>query len=92
MPKFAVKTIISCHHLKQIPIIRGELKSVNCSYMLIAGSDKENYKELKGELYPYQEEDLLNLKRYHSLNLLKTNDGFARFITKLPPPIKKRAV
>lgn len=87
MPKFTAKNIISCHHLKQIPIIRDELKSANCSYMLIAGSNRENYAELKSELYPYTEEDLLNLKRYQSLNLLKTNNGFARFITQLPKPI-----
>lgn len=56
--------------------------------MLIAGCDKDNYKELKDELYPYELEDLLNLKRYNSLNLLKYEKGWAKFITKLPEPIK----
>lgn len=86
--KFSCKPIISCHYLGQISNIRNELKAANSSYMLIAGCDKDNYKELKEELYPYQLEDLLNLKRYYSLNLIKYEGGWAKFITHLPKPIK----
>lgn len=68
--------------------MRDELRSANTSYMLISGCDKKNFEELKEELYPYTAEDLKNLKRYHSLNLIKTKDGYARFITKLPKPLK----
>ena len=85
--KFWAKPIISCHYIQQIPNIRPELKSANASYTLIAGSDKDNYKELRSELTPFTEEDLLNLKRYHALNLIKCNDGYARFITALPKPL-----
>lgn len=85
--KFGLKPIISAHYLNQIRHIRDELRSANASYMLIAGCDKKNYDELKSELYPYQEEDLLKLPRYHSLNLIKNKDGYARFITKLPKPL-----
>lgn len=83
--KKTCKPIISCHSLEQIKYIRPELKSANTSYMLIAGCNKDNYNELKEELDPYELEDLEHLKRYHSLNLIKTNDGYAKFITKLPP-------
>lgn len=85
--KFGCKVIISCHYLGQIGIIRNELKAANSSYMLLAGCDKDNYKELKDELLPYTVEDLLNLKRYHSLNYVKVKDGYSKFITKLPKPI-----
>jgi len=85
--KFKAKPIISCHYLDQIKIIRNELKSANSSYVLISGSDKDNYKELKEELEPYELQDLLNLKRYHALNLIKYEDGWAKFITKLPKPL-----
>lgn len=85
--KFTCKPILSCHYLGQIGIIRNELKAANSSYILISGCDKDNYKELKDELYPYTLEDLLNLKRYHSLNLIKYEEGYAKFITKLPKPI-----
>lgn len=87
LPKFNLKPIISCHYLNQIRIIREELRSANASYMLLSGCDKKNYMELQSELYPYQEEDLLGLPRYHSLNLIKCDSGYGKFITKLPPPI-----
>ncbi len=87
LPKFNLKPIISCHYLNQIRIIREELRSANASYMLLSGCDKKNYTELESELYPYKEEDLLSLKRYHSLNLIKCNEGYGKFITKLPVPI-----
>lgn len=85
--KKTCQPIISCHSLEQIKYIRPELKSANTSYMLISGCNKDNYNELKEELEPYELEDLLNLKRFHSLNLIKTNDGYAKFITKLPSKI-----
>ena len=85
--KFGMKPIISCHYINQLKYMRDELRSANASYMLIAGCDKKNFDELKEELYPYTAEDLKNLKRYHSLNYIKTKDGYAQFITKLPPPI-----
>ena len=86
--KFDAKPIISCHYLKQISGIREELKSANASYMMIAGCDKANFNELREELYPYELEDLLNLKRFYSLNLLKYENGWTKFITELPPKIK----
>jgi hypothetical protein len=90
LPKFNIKPIISCHYLNQIKQIREELRSANASYMLIAGCDKKNFKELESELYPYKEEDLLNLKRFHSLNLIKIRDGYGKFITLMPKPIHNK--
>lgn len=87
LAKFSLKPIISCHYINQLKYMRNELRSANASYMLISGCDKNNYNEFKEELYPYELEDLLNLKRYHSLNLIKYRDGYAKFITKLPKPI-----
>jgi hypothetical protein len=85
--RFNGKIIISCHYLNQIKIIRNELRSANASYMLISGCDKQNYEELDKELIPYTVDDLLHLKEHTSLNLIKTADGYVKFITKLPDPL-----
>lgn len=87
LPKFNIKPILSCHYLNQIKTIRPELRSANASYMLIAGCDKANFTELADELKPFELSDLMALKRFHSLNLIKTKDGYGRFITKLPAPV-----
>lgn len=88
--KFICKPIISCHYINQLAHMRRELRSANTSYMLIAGCDKDNYRELKDELYPFTAEDLANMKPYHSMNYVKCRDGYSRFITKLPGPVSDR--
>lgn len=86
--KKTAKIIVSGHSLHQLRYIKPELTNASTSYMLIAGCTKDNYKDLKEELDPYVLDDLLALKRYTSLNIIKTNDGYAKFITKLPNKIK----
>lgn len=92
LAKFTVKPIISCHYINQLKYMRQELRSANASYMLISGCDKHNYNEFKEELEPYGVEDLLKLPRFHSLNLVKHSNGYGKFITKLPPPVKSAKI
>jgi hypothetical protein len=87
LAKFSVKPIISCHYIGQLDYLRPELRSANASYMLISGCDKDNYNEFRDELKPYEMEDLLNLKRWHSLNIIKHQNGYGKFITALPGPV-----
>lgn len=86
--KFSCKSIISCHYLGQISLIRNELKAANSSYMLLQGCDKDNFKELSIEFANsgYTVDDLLHLKRYYALNLIKYENGWWSGITKLPKP------
>lgn len=86
--KFNGKVVISAHYLNQLVYLRKELKSASPTYMLLNGCDKENYKELQEEFGMHTLDDLLHLKRFHSLNLVKLDDDYASFITKLPPPLK----
>jgi len=86
--KFSAKSIISCHYLGQIGEIRNELKASNASYLLISGCDKDNFKELKEELDPYELDDLLLLKRYHALCLIRYENGWSKFIVQMPKPVK----
>ena len=58
--------------------------------MLISGCEKSNYQELREELENnFDLEDMLNMKRFYSMNLIKTSDGYSSFITKLPGKIGK---
>ncbi|KEI90696.1 hypothetical protein N493_14860 [Clostridium botulinum B2 433] len=86
--KFGTKIVISAHYMNQlIPQLKNEIKASGASYMLLQGADKKNFQELKEEMKPYELEDLLNLKQFHSLNLIKYEKGYAKFITKLPKPL-----
>lgn len=89
MRKFRLKPVFATQSLLQLENILDDMKSAGFSYMLLAGSDKVNFKLLQDELDPYQVEDLLELERFHSLNLIPDEKGVLRaFISKLPPKLK----
>ena len=50
--------------------------------------DRANFNDLEEGLYPYKLKDLLNLKEFHSLNLLKYKNRWTKFIIELLPKIK----
>lgn len=76
--------ILSCHYLKQLKGLLTALKSSGASYILMAGTEKENLEALKEELAPFTVEDGLNLKSHTSINIVNYGNQYARFITSLP--------
>lgn len=76
--------ILTCHYLKQLKDLLGALKSSGVSYVLIAGTEKENLEMLKEELKPFTVEEGLALKPHTSLNIINYGNQYAKFITKLP--------
>ena len=89
--KFGLKYVLTLHYMDQLSKeAQSALKNSNASYMLISGVDKKAFEALEEEfnIHGYCLDDLLNLKQYHSLNLIKSKDGYESFITKLPPKLK----
>lgn len=85
--KFGLKYVLTLHYMDQLSKeAQAALKNSNASYMLISGVDKKAYEALEQEfnIHGYCLDDLLNLKQYHSLNLVKSNNGYRAFITNLP--------
>lgn len=76
--------MLSCHFLKQLKDLLISLKSSGASYILIAGTEKENLEALKQELDPFNVEEGLKLKPYTSLNIVNYGNQYAKFITRLP--------
>ena len=84
--KFGNRYMFSCHNFNQLkiaPILKSE-----GSYIFTHGADRLNYEAFKDELDPYTFDDMKNIKEFHALNLIKYSGGYAKFISKLPPPIK----
>lgn len=89
MRKFRLKPVFATQSLLQLEHVLDDLKGSGFSYMLLAGSDKVNFHLLKDELVPYEVEDLLELERFHSLNLVPDEKGVLKsFISKLPPKLE----
>lgn len=89
--KFGLKYVLTLHYLQQLSQdAQRAMRNANASYMLIAGIDENAFSSFRSDFEKegYDVEDLLNLERYHSLNLIKTKNGRSAFITKLPKGIK----
>lgn len=78
-------TIFTCHYLKQFNQLLTALKSSGASYIILAGTEKENVEALKQEILPFTIEEVLQLKEHTSLNVIKSNSSeYARFVAKQP--------
>lgn len=87
--KFGVDYFFTCQFLKQFKSLLDGVKGAGVSYMLLAGTEKENFAFLKEECGEFTLEELLHLKRFTSFNIIKTSKGIKRFISELPVPLEK---
>lgn len=76
--------ILSCHYLKQMRELLIALKSAGASYMLLAGTEKENLEALKEEILPFTVEEGMKLKPHTSINVVNYGNQYSKFITSLP--------
>ena len=93
--KFGLKYMLTLHNLEGLSKeALASLKGANTSYTLISGVDKKAFEELEKEfeVYGYSLDDLLNLKRFDALHLIKGNDGYKALITHLPPELKVESI
>jgi hypothetical protein len=86
--KYSLIPTISLHFLEQCTKkCKNAILSSGCSFLLLAGADVKCFIELK-ELFNkegYTETDLLELKRYHALCLIRNEDNvYAAFVVRLP--------
>lgn len=90
--KFRTSYVITCQYLKQFGNLWGAIKGSGCQYMLFSGTEKENFNMLKEEIGDnFTLEELLNIPKRHSLNIVKYNvaSNFV-FLSKLPDLLKNR--
>lgn len=82
--KFACKFIFSTQYIRQLESIFDTLEASNSSYMLLRGCLEDDFNHFKSKLNEFEYEDLRDMKKFHSLNLIYYSGGYTSFITKLP--------
>jgi hypothetical protein len=82
--KFGVSFYFTIHYLKQFKTLLDAIKSSGVSYMLLAGTEKENFTMLQEEFDPFELEDVMRLKPYTSLNRINCGGEYVKYISKLP--------
>jgi hypothetical protein len=85
--KFGISYYFTCQYLKQFKTLLDGVEGAGASYMLLKGTHKENYQMLKEELGDFQIDELLNMKKWCSVNLIQTSEGVKTFISHLPTPL-----
>jgi len=70
--------------MKQFKSLLDAVKSTGVSYMLLAGIEKENLQMLSEEIKPFEIDEILNMKPWHSLNVINYGNQYAKFTTHLP--------
>ncbi|MBU3087458.1 hypothetical protein KPL42_03015 [Clostridium gasigenes] len=86
--KFSLKPVLSLHYIRQVEKIFEALLTSNVSFMMLKGCTEDDFNHFKSKLdEQFTYEDLKDMKRYHSLNLICHSEGYSSFITKLPGPI-----
>jgi hypothetical protein len=85
--KFGMDFYFTLHYLRQFRALQDAVRSAGASYMLLAGTEKDNLKALEEELAPFTIAEGLSLKPFHSLNLINYGNQYARFVSKLPRSI-----
>jgi hypothetical protein len=89
--KWRVGFAWSFHSWEQIPNNLAEIVKSAGPHYTIYKSSKKTFKDLAEEIAPFTIEDGINLKRFHSINVLTAGDGSQRaFIAKMALPPSKR--
>lgn len=82
--KFGAKFVFSTQYVKQLDKIFDTLEASGSSFMMLTGSTEADFNRFKNKLEGYEYDDLFNLEKFHSLNLISYSEGYASFISKLP--------
>lgn len=85
--KFACKFVFSTQYIKQLDRIFDTLEASGASFMMLTGSTEDDFNHFKSKLENFEYEDLRDMEKFSSLNLIKYSKGYTSFITKLPKPI-----
>lgn len=85
--KFGTKFIFSTQYMKQLDTIFETLEASGSSFMMLTGSTEDDFNHFKNKIESFEFEDLRDMEKFSSLNLIKYSGGYASFITKLPKPV-----
>ena len=85
--KYGCKTIISNHYFNQISEIEEALGGSGASYMIMKGTNANDFEKFKGKVGDFEYADLEDMEKFSSLNVIFDGDKTHSFISKLPKPI-----
>lgn len=84
--KFGCKFVFSSQGIDQLGNLASTLEEAGATYMLLKGTKEDDFNKFKNKWENFEFEDLKEMEKYSSLNLVYYSKGYSSFITKLPKP------
>lgn len=83
--KFRISFYFTCQYLKQFRGLWDSIKGSGCHFMLLSGTEKENFNMLKEEIgSEFEIDELITMPKYHSLNIVRGKEkNLNIFISKM---------
>ncbi|WP_297438786.1 hypothetical protein, partial [uncultured Clostridium sp.] len=75
------------HYFNQISEIEEALGGSGASYMIMKGTNANDFEKFKGKVGDFEYADLEDMEKFSSLNVIFDGDKTHSFISKLPKPI-----
>lgn len=85
--KFGLKFFFTLQYANQLKGMFHSLMASGASFMLLTGCKQDDFNKFKDILGCFSYEDLRDMPKFHAMCLVKYSNGYARFISKLPPPV-----
>lgn len=82
--KFGCKFNLTCQSFNQMKKLTDSLQDAGATFMLLKGTKENDFEKLKERINGFEYEDISNMKRFHSLNVVNYSEGNASFISRLP--------
>ena len=76
--------VTSAHHLGQFEEALPSFQAAGGNYMIFSSAEKNTYNLLKENLMPFEYDDILKLKAHHALILQRGQEGYSKYIGRLP--------
>lgn len=89
--KFGLHMILSTQYINQLDSVFESLEASGSSFMLLKGANENDFNHFKSKfdgLFDF--EDLRDMNKFSSMNLINYSKGYSSFITKLPSMISNK--
>lgn len=90
--KFGCKFVFSSQEIDKLGNLASTLEEAGATYMLLKRTKEDGFNKFKNKWESFEFEDLKEMEKFSSLNLVYYSKGYSSFITKLPKPINKRTI
>ena len=89
--KYGISYVLAIQGINQLGVLKDGLLDAGCHWFLLKGCNEQTFNELKfkiGDEFDYN--DLIEMEKWHSFNIVSIDSNNHCFITKYPEPLRNK--